>query len=539
MTNYKILFLYLKKMNIHLDQKEFTFQLESHPEYPSLLAVSDTLSLFHIENAALRVHSSEIDSLPNYFITKLKDTQEDSLTYVEAQKTNHFYTIYQNSKKFTFTKEAFLKKWNGIVFLVEENTKLQKKLNQFNFLHLLGIACFVSFLFLVKQYFSVSQQFLFLLFPISGFFLSIIALQHLFNIDHSFADAFCNGSKTQQCASVITSKHWKILEKVNFSDLSIIFFSFQILLFFISGFTNSLNTFFEFQKILLFASIPVLMLSVYYQKFIVKKWCAICLAISGILISELIFITQFYQHSIQKISILDYNLSIFTLLITSLLWYYAKDKLTTINHLQTSEVKAIRFKKNYKLFKNTLISNPITVYPQTYLVFGNEDAKYTLDFVTNPYCGFCQAPYYMLKEILQRHEKDICLRFFFNYDLDKNDDKRSQLLQHLVYIHQEFGNESFFTALEDWYGTKDLQSWLQTHLHTYNSKHINQTIRNHRAYFVNQKMTFTPLLSINGYRFPEMYSLTDLTYFIEELLDDNTIQLAERRKAINRVDTII
>lgn len=539
MTNYKILFLYLKKMNIHLDQKEFTFQLESHPEYPSLLAVSDTLSLFHVENAALHIHASEIDSLPNHFITKLKDTQEDSLTYVETPKTNHFYTIYQNSKKITFTKEAFLKKWNGIVFLVEENTNLQKKLSQFNFIHLLGIACFLSFLLLVKHYFPVSQQFLFLLFPISGFFLSIIALQHLFNIDHSFADAFCNGSKTQQCASVVTSKHWKILEKVNFSDLSIIFFSFQILLFFISGFTNSLNTFFEIQKILLLASIPVLILSVYYQKFIMKKWCTICLTISGILITELVFTTTFQQYNIQKINIIDYNISIFIVLALSLLWYFIKGKLTTINHLQTSKIKAVRFKKNYKLFRNTLISNPTTVFPQTSLIFGNEDAKFTLDFVTNPYCGFCQTPYFMLKEILQRHEKDICVRFFFNFDLDKNDLERSQLLQHLVYIHQEFGNESFFTALEDWYETKDLQSWLQIHSYTYNSKRINQTIKNHRAYFVNHKMTFTPLLMINKYRFPEMYSLTDLPYFIDELLDDNTIQLAERRKAINRVDTII
>lgn len=539
MTNYKILFLYLKKMNIHLDQKEFTFQLESHPEYPSLLAVSDTLSLFHVANAALHVHSSEIDSLPNHFITKLKDTQEDSLTYVETPETNHFYTIYQNSKKITFTKEAFLKKWNGIVFLVEENTNLQKKLSQFNFIHLLGIACFLSFAFLVKQYFPISQQFLFLLFPISGFFLSIIALQHLFNIDHSFVDAFCNGSKAQQCTSVITSKHWKILEKINFSDLSIIFFSFQILFFFISGVTNSLNTFFELQTITLFASIPILILSVYYQKFIVKKWCTICLAISGILITELVFIMTFHQYSIQEINILDYNLSIFIILTLSLLWYFIKSKLTTINHLQASKIKAVRFKKNYKLFRNTLISNPITVFPQTSLIFGNEDAKFTLDFVTNPYCGFCQAPYFMLKEILQRHEKDICVRFFFNFDLDKNDVERSQLLQHLVYIYQEFGSASFFTALENWYETKDLQSWLQTHSHTYNSIEIDQTIRKHRAYFVNHKMTFTPLLTINGYRFPEMYSITELTYFIDELLDDNTIQLAERRKAINRVDTII
>jgi hypothetical protein len=45
--NFLFLFHYLKKENIAVDQNEFVFQVQSHSDYPSLLAISDTLSFFN------------------------------------------------------------------------------------------------------------------------------------------------------------------------------------------------------------------------------------------------------------------------------------------------------------------------------------------------------------------------------------------------------------------------------------------------------------------------------------------------------------
>lgn len=54
--NFAFLFQYLKKENITIDQDEFIFQLNSHPETPSLLALSDTLSFFNIDNLATKIN---------------------------------------------------------------------------------------------------------------------------------------------------------------------------------------------------------------------------------------------------------------------------------------------------------------------------------------------------------------------------------------------------------------------------------------------------------------------------------------------------
>ncbi|URM37593.1 hypothetical protein [Flavobacterium anhuiense] len=71
--NYNYLFQYLKKEGISIDKDEFEFQVQSHPDYPSLLSISDTLSFFNINNGAMRVASSEIELLPERFIAYLSD----------------------------------------------------------------------------------------------------------------------------------------------------------------------------------------------------------------------------------------------------------------------------------------------------------------------------------------------------------------------------------------------------------------------------------------------------------------------------------
>lgn len=46
--NFKILFKYLEKEDIIVDKTEFVFQIQSHPDYPSVLAVADALIFFNI-----------------------------------------------------------------------------------------------------------------------------------------------------------------------------------------------------------------------------------------------------------------------------------------------------------------------------------------------------------------------------------------------------------------------------------------------------------------------------------------------------------
>lgn len=525
-----MLFLYLKKINVQINKKEFIIQFESHPEYPSLLAISDTLHFFNVINGALHVNQSEIDSLPKIFITKLNDTHENALTFVETHKENHSYRIYNHSKTSTITKDVLLEKWKGIVFLVENNVKKHTNAKKYTWTHFLLFCCFISIIFLLKHPFFKLQQLLFLVFPLIGFLFSLAALKNIFNINHTFIDTICNGENSKNCESVINASHWKILEKVNFSDLSITFFFFQVVTLAFAGFTNTLDFFFQLQKLLLFAAIPILLMSLYYQKFIAKQWCSICISIIGVVITELIYVVSLFEFNFElATNFYHYNFYLFSYLLVLVSWNSLKDTLININTLRSELVQANRFKRNYSIFKNTLISHPKFVVPQTSLVFG-KGTKLTIDFITSPYCGFCKAPTEMLRGFLEKYGKHITVRFIYNVNLEIRNDTSKQFLRNLIYIQQKFGNEKFFNALDYWYETKNHEKWLKKYQQEFDPKTIYKTLKLQRLWCIENKFTFTPCIFLNGYAHPKMYAISDIKYFIEELIDDTIIKLAEAEK---------
>jgi len=530
MTNFKMLFLYLKKQNVFISEKEFTIQYESHPEFPSLLAVSDTLNFFNITNGALHVNSDEIDALPNVFITKLKDADENSLAVVEAKTSDQSYTIYTNSRKNNVSRATLLEKWKGMVFLVEDTLEKQTHFKKFTFQHLI-ISCWVlSFLLVLNQHVSNKQQLLFIIFPILGSLLSIFALKKLFNINSNLVTTFCGTSEIHNCTEVVDSSAWKLFKKISFSDLSIVFFSFQIVMFCVASITNTIDFFFQTQHLLLILAIPIVLLSLYYQKFIIKKWCPICISIIGFFLLEFIYLINILGiHFSWEANLFQYNLYAFTFLFTLVSWQYLKDKLITISHLQIDHIKANRFKRNYQVFKNTLISNPQFALPQTSLIFAT-GTKLTIDFITSPYCGFCKAPTEMLRSFLKKYGDHIEIRFIYNVNLETRNETSKQFLRTLVFIQQKLGNEAFFNALAYWHEVNNHEKWLKKYQYQFDVKTIDEMLQTQRSWCVAHKFTFTPCVFVNGYEYPKMYQISDLTYFIEELIDDKTIKLAEVEK---------
>jgi hypothetical protein len=50
-----------------IDFAVFLYQAENHPDYPTILSISDTLNFFNFENGAVQVGTQEIDLLPDRF----------------------------------------------------------------------------------------------------------------------------------------------------------------------------------------------------------------------------------------------------------------------------------------------------------------------------------------------------------------------------------------------------------------------------------------------------------------------------------------
>ncbi|UPT71852.1 MAG: hypothetical protein M0D53_05990 [Flavobacterium sp. JAD_PAG50586_2] len=104
--------LFYSKLNI--SKEEFLFQFQSHPDYPSALAFSDTLDFLRVKNDIYEVEKQNWQELPNEFLAVYKGN------YALVEKRNQYYFVYTHEKEKVSTEQLYDNTEN-IVVLFESN----------------------------------------------------------------------------------------------------------------------------------------------------------------------------------------------------------------------------------------------------------------------------------------------------------------------------------------------------------------------------------------------------------------------------------
>ncbi|HXJ99700.1 MAG TPA: vitamin K epoxide reductase family protein, partial [Gelidibacter sp.] len=505
----KTLFQYLDVENIPMDKEEFEFQFNSHPDYPSLLALSDTLKFFNVNNGAFKIEKSEIDLLPNSFIARLKNGHTDYLSFVEKKENIYIYTN-ETEKKHSALKEDFETLWGDVVLLAENDIDVSKSKQQNKVTFLFPLFSIILFL-AVLSINLINKWFLaFYVFPIIGAFFSIAALKDLFNTRSELLDKFCNTTIDSSCKTVVNSSKWKVFETISFSDLSILFFTIQISSLFLMDISGNQLDYFYMQTMLLILSVPIIVASLYYQKFIEKKWCPICLTIMGVLLLELGYVI--YLNSFLNLTLSLYGVLLFLLVssIMTAVWFPLKKILTKVNQLKNVELKANRFKRNYTIFKNTLLSTKKLKLPSSPLTFGDQDSQLEISIITSPFCSYCKEPHYLLKSILENYTDSVKISTIFNVHPKIEDLKK--ITMSLIEIQICQGEAFYYQAMDEWYNNKDREKWLEKFQINSGNHKIERFLKNQHEWCVNNDFNFTPCVFINGYEYPKSYEISDLPF---------------------------
>lgn len=516
------LFLYLEKENIAIDKSEFEFQIQSHSDYPSLLSISDTLNFFNIDTFAADIAFDEIDNFPNRFIANLSTELNTPQFYFIEKKEDHFF--YSNDKKtIEISKIELEKYWTGIVLLIEKSENEEViKANKSKFSWFLPFFCLGSFLVAIFQLEEDIQTKSFFLFPIIGILFSVAALKDLFGTKSELLNNFCNITTSSSCATILDSRKWKFFEIINFSDLSIVFFASQFVGLLISLLSRDVKTYFTIQQILLLITVPVLFLSIYYQKFVEKKWCPICLGIISIILLELGYLLVFQTIILELViqPILIFCL-VFSFII--LIWSNLKKLLLHHKYLKEFQLEVTRFIRNYDVFKNSLLASDKTNYHELSsgnLVVGNENANLKITLISNPFCSHCKAAHILIEEILKKHKDNVCVDFRFNFNVEHGNDQFENVHQKLVSIYYDKGQEAFLKALHIWFKYKDENQLVVSEKSQITNFKINEILQ--EQYIMNQanNIPFTPTIIINQYMFPKQYDRKELRHFINDLIED-------------------
>jgi len=524
--DFRLVANYVKSEGIKINFEEFLFQAKNHPDYPAILAITDTLSFFNIDNGVISVETSEIGLLPNRFVVLLKkENSQPQFHFIE--KNDHTYFNLIDKKKVEISKSELESRWNNLVLLIEKSeTKDILIENKNNYSWIFPSLCLALFLVVLFQYEENFQTKLFFTFPIAGVLFSIAALKDLFGTQSELLNSFCNMTVSTSCANVVGSNKWKIFEIINFSDLSMVFFFSQFLGLLVFLVSSKATAYFAMQQILITAAVPVLFLSVYYQKFVEKKWCPICLVIISIILLEFgyLFIFQNVNFVVSMPSVTLFGLVFASVTIA---WSALKKLLTRQKELKEFQLKGIRFMRNYEVFKNTLLATtPIensSIFSQGILL-GNTAASLKIVVVTSPFCGFCAEAHTIIEDILEKHPEEVCFYINFNFNSEQDDEKSKKVYQQLVAIYYSQGQEVFMKTLHNWFEDKDENKLSGITIDGQNELKINEILNEQFRWNQKNDFTYTPAILINQYVFPKQYDRKELIHFINDLSDDEDFQ---------------
>lgn len=524
----QLLFTYLKQHNIAIDENEFDFQFKSHPDYPSLLAISDTLNFFNIPNGAFKISFDAINNLPNRFLGKLKTENGEFFANIEKKHDAFIYTKENTKKRAEITSDGLKAIWSDIVLLAEnETTNTSETKNKNKVGRILG-ATTLGFLIVLFFYHTPSIYLvIFSILAISGLFLAVVALKELFNTKINIVDNLCNIGVNTSCNAVLNSTKWKIFKYISFSDLGIVFFGTQVVALFLFLMLAMVDDYVQIQALLLLGALPFIFLSVYYQKFVEKKWCPICLIIISVIALQLAYVFYFYSINLYSLTLLSIVLYGFVFSFNSLIWSHLKNNFETTKRLKAHEIISNRFKRDYKTFKLLLTSEKHYNLPKTELLFGNKDAKLNISIITSPYCGHCEAPYHILKTLVNKYSSQLRISVFFNINPESK-----HLLQFVKTLLSIYNNNSdiYNEAMNYWYSTKDNDKWFERYnIECENMLLTDRLLEEQHQWFTANDFNFTPCLFVNGYRYPKGYKIDELPFFINELIEDRTI-LVETEK---------
>lgn len=509
----------IKLVNKYLDlndylnaKKEFEELFLSHPNYPSLFAITDSLNTLSIENIVIKVPKEQLHELPNTFLAIFNH----DLVLVEKTESS-IVVETEKSKKVTLSVDDFSKDWNGVVLAIEPNEVQEEKALNENPKWLKYSILFLALIVLSSFYNDYRVlDYVFLITSLFGLLISVFIVQEKFGIDNQVVSKLCNINPSTSCESVIKSETVEVNKWFGFSDLPLIFFVTAVLAILIGPANSNLV------GLLSLIAIPVIVYSIWIQKFQIKKWCVLCLAISFLMIIQGI-VWAFESDLRINFTLTSLFQYLFSLIVVSSLWSVVKPVIEDKLKAENSVKNLTKFRRNFTLFE--FLSKEITALDGfgklEGLHFGNSMAAAKLTIIISPSCGHCHKAFEDAFELVWKFPEKISLNVLFNINPENNQNPYRVVVERLLMIN-DVNPENIVEAISDWHIKKmSLELWQEKWNVASVSMKVNQQIQQQYDWCSQNGFNYTPVKIVNSRLYPNEYELSELKYFINDILESN------------------
>ena len=509
---YDLLYLLEVKVNFGtLDEK-----LTSHPEFPSLLAISDCLDELNVRHQSFKIEKTEYDAEELLFpFVAHFSARGGSFVLVHSIKAGLVQISNEKRKKINITEAQFLKEWSGIALHAEADAnsgekdysqkRLKYALTELVFPLLCYLILTTLYLTFFKNTFNWSHLFLMIV-KLAGSVVSVLLLVQSIDSNNPFIQNLCSLGGKNDCNEILKSDAAKISSWLNWSEVGFFYFTGTLL---ISLFLSVDSGIIIWLNLL---ALPYTVYSISYQ-YKAKNWCILCCTIQALLWLEFsILISSGFFLKIDTGSIF---LSLVCLMTPIILWAFLKPFFLSAVQLKPVLQQLKKFKYNSELFNKALIGQPRYAIGKdlTSVILGNSEAQTIITMISNPFCAPCAKTHRVIEEWLKVQD-DLQLKVIF-MTANHDNDIRTKVARHITALGFLENKDKMSSALNDWYTsrTKNYEDWSLKYPVTFNEE-ISSITEKQSQWCKMAEITFTPTILINGYKLPEPYRLEDLKYLL-------------------------
>jgi len=497
----------IKNNYTHFNRKDISLQLQTHPQYPSFRAITDTLDYFGIENVAATVPEDSLSMMPANFLTLIG--QNDQQLVLAVKNDRFVYTYSEDKKREKHTYSQFEKIWSNKIIAIEDTAKKSGHVTMLKILGgLFGLGILVAFLWL--NGIAWDAGFVLVLSGI-GLYISLLLVKEKMGYHSAAVHSICTSITNSNCDEVINSKGSMLTKHISLADASFLYFSILIFQTIFFGYNST-------SALLILGSIPVIIFSLYYQAVALKKWCTLCLGVVVVLIALNIIVFPALKSSLSLLQVIEFFMSVVILIPV---YFLIKNLLVRQKSNEDKLFAASQFKRNPDIIRNFIkdarIIEDLSIM-QNEIRIGNPDGMHKMIAFTNPFCGFCKAAFESYVKIIKAHP-DIEIWIRFNSALENLDATSTKITARLVEIYFENGQNDFINAFLHWFEEKDEKGWLKKYG---NPKFQEKTIlilKAHLNWAIKNSITYTPATVIDGKEFPSFYGYEDLTLVMGDVIE--------------------
>lgn len=510
---------YLKFIGIPISDRIIKKRIASHPDYPSILAISDTLTQFNIPHSIGKIQSKS-----------LADVQYPILVHIQSGYGSLLQINQYEDARLLSEK---LNQWSGVVIKAEpvktiiDSENRQALLEEKRFRILVSILLLTSIALITSTSLMLFNWTMLILLTtsiagaITGYFLYAKDI----GITYESVEQFCSSGTGAGCGSVIRSK--ELFGFISLSDLTLSYFTFQLLVIgiLIPFWPN--DSILYLKGLLVLATLPVIGYTIWLQAVDIKKWCRLCIVVAGIMmIQVLIFGFLFYDdiNSIEiDIAAFLVMCLLFGITIPSLL--LLKQLILQKNMFLSNEIAVTRIKNSPDVFINILKKQKladVTPFENEFRV-GNIDAIINITIAVNLFCAPCKREIKEMSELISIYPDKVSLSIRL---LKSRDDQQIgyRIIHSWLHCNNKHSNNGSkgLDMLNKWYESMNADQFSRLYPINENNPapEVNSLLLDHYNWIAKTGITKTPSTFINGFELPSNYRVKDLLVLIPTLEDN-------------------